>query len=108
MSDTDSRVDGGVEFAPTNYGFSIGTWLGLDQQTALGGDGAFGYNSGYGLEAITDGTSNTLCAAEVKTFVPALLDGNNPWPRSRRPPTLLRRSSRTAAPSTPTTATRNG
>jgi prepilin-type N-terminal cleavage/methylation domain-containing protein len=81
-----TRFDSGVEFAPTNYGISIGTWLGLDQQTGQGGDGAFGYNTTYGFEAITDGLSNTLCAAEVKTFTPALLDGGNPSAPFTPPP----------------------
>ncbi len=80
------RTDGGVEFYPTNYGFSIGTWLGLDQQTALGGDGAFGYNSGYSFGGITDGLSNTIGAAEVKSFTAALLDGGNPSAPFTPPP----------------------
>lgn len=81
-----TRNDGGVDFYPTNYGFSIGTWLGLDQQTALGGDGAFGYNFGFGFAAITDGQSNTLCAADVKSYTAALLDGGNPAANFTPPP----------------------
>lgn len=81
-----TRIDGGVEFYPTNYGFSIGTWLGLDQQTAQGGDGAFGYNLGHGFGGIPDGTSNTIGAAEVKAFTPALLDGGNPAAPFTPPP----------------------
>ena len=82
----DTRVDGGVEFYPTNYGFNIGTWLGLDLQTVKGGDGAFGYNMTHTFLAITDGLSNTLCAADVKSFTPALLDGNNPSAPNTPPP----------------------
>ncbi len=74
----ETRVDGGVEFYPTNYGFCIGTWLGLDRQTARGGDGAFGYNMRHSFAAITDGLSNTVCAADVKTFTPGLMDGGQP------------------------------
>ncbi|MCU0705675.1 MAG: DUF1559 domain-containing protein [Fimbriiglobus sp.] len=81
-----TRLDGGVEFAPTNYGFNIGTWLGLDQTTARGGDGAFGYNLTQPLGAITDGLSNTLAAADVKSFTPALLDGGNPAAMNVPPP----------------------
>jgi prepilin-type N-terminal cleavage/methylation domain-containing protein/prepilin-type processing-associated H-X9-DG protein len=81
-----TRMDAGVEFYGTNYGFSIGTWLGLDRQTARGGDGAFGYNLGHSLAAITDGLSNTVGAAEVKTFVPALLDGGRPSATFTPPP----------------------
>ena len=81
------RIDGGIEFAPTNYGFNIGTWLGLDQQTGKGGDGAFGYNMRHSFAAITDGLSNTLCAADVKSFTPALLDGGQPAAPFTAPPT---------------------
>jgi prepilin-type N-terminal cleavage/methylation domain-containing protein len=81
-----TRFDGGVEFYGTNYGFGIGTWLGLDQQTGTGGAGAFGYNLRHPFAAITDGLSNTLAAADVKTFVPALLDSNNPTAPFTPPP----------------------
>jgi prepilin-type N-terminal cleavage/methylation domain-containing protein/prepilin-type processing-associated H-X9-DG protein len=81
-----TRFDGGIEFAPTNYGFNIGTWLGLDQLTARGGDGAFGYNMTHNFSAITDGLSTTLCAADVKSFTPALLDGGNPAAPFTPPP----------------------
>lgn len=82
----ETRMDGGIEFYPTNYGFSIGTWLGLDQQTAQGGDGAFGYNMRHNFAAITDGLSNTLAAADVKSFNPALLDGGQPAAAFTPPP----------------------
>jgi prepilin-type N-terminal cleavage/methylation domain-containing protein/prepilin-type processing-associated H-X9-DG protein len=81
-----TRFDGGVEFSPTNYGFSIGTWLGLDQRNARGGDGAFGYNLRHPFDAIVDGLSCTLAAADVKSFVPALLDGGNPSALNTPPP----------------------
>jgi prepilin-type N-terminal cleavage/methylation domain-containing protein/prepilin-type processing-associated H-X9-DG protein len=81
-----TRVDGGVEFYPTSYGFCIGTWLGLDQTTAQGGDGPFGYNYRHPFGAITDGLSNTLCAADVKSFTPALLDGGQPAAPNTPPP----------------------
>jgi prepilin-type N-terminal cleavage/methylation domain-containing protein/prepilin-type processing-associated H-X9-DG protein len=81
-----TRMDGGIEFYPTNYGFNIGTWLGLDQLTARGGDGAFGYNMRHSFAAISDGLSNTLAAAEVKSFTPALLDGGNPSTDNAPPP----------------------
>ena len=81
-----TRFDGGVEFYPTSYGFSIGTWLGLDQQTARGGDGAFGYNLRHPFAAIEDGLSNTVGAADVKAFTPALLDGGQPAAAYTPPP----------------------
>ncbi len=82
----ETRMDGGIEFYPTSYGFSIGTWLGLDQQTARGGDGAFGYNMRHNFAAVTDGLSNTLAATDVKAFTPALLDGNQPAAVDTPPP----------------------
>ncbi|MBX3421547.1 MAG: DUF1559 domain-containing protein [Pirellulaceae bacterium] len=81
-----TRMDGGVEFYPTNYGFGIGTWLGLDTQTGQGGDGAFGYNMTHSFAAIIDGLSNTVCAADVKSFTPALLDGGSPGSPFTPPP----------------------
>lgn len=81
-----TRVDSGTEFYPTNYGFNIGTWLGLDQQTLQGGDGAFGYNMRHSFAAIVDGLSNTLAATDVKSFTPALLDGGQPSTPFTSPP----------------------
>jgi prepilin-type N-terminal cleavage/methylation domain-containing protein len=81
-----TRFDGGVEFYPTNYGFSIGTWLGIDQQTGGAGDGAFGVNQGHRLADIRDGLSQTLAAADVKSFGPALLDGGRPVGPDAPPP----------------------
>ncbi len=73
-----TRMESGVEFYPTNYGFSIGNWLGIDQLTNEPGDGAFCVNITLPLSAFTDGLSNTLCAAEVKSFQTALVDGGQP------------------------------
>lgn len=82
----ETRMDGGIEFYPTSYGFNIGTWLGLDLKTARGGDGAFGYNMRHSFASITDGLSNTLAAADVKSFTPALLDGGQPAAPNTPPP----------------------
>jgi prepilin-type N-terminal cleavage/methylation domain-containing protein len=73
-----TRWDGGVEFYPNNYGFCIGTWLGIDQQKGQAVDGAFGVNQSRNFSEIVDGLSNTLAAAEVKSFVSSLLDGGQP------------------------------
>lgn len=81
-----TRFDGGIEFYPTNYGFCIGTWLGIDQLTGEAGDGAFGVNQARRWADITDGLSCTLAAAEVKSFVPALLDGGRPIGPHSPPP----------------------
>jgi prepilin-type N-terminal cleavage/methylation domain-containing protein/prepilin-type processing-associated H-X9-DG protein len=81
-----TRPDNGIEFYPTNYGFNIGTWLAIDQQTGQAGDGAFGVNQQHRLSEIRDGLSNTLAAAEVKSFVPVLLDGGQPAAPFTPPP----------------------
>jgi prepilin-type N-terminal cleavage/methylation domain-containing protein len=81
-----TRWDGGVEFYPNNYGFCIGTWLGIDQQTGQAADGAFGVNQSRNFSEIIDGLSNTLAAAEVKSFVPSLLDGGQPVGPDAPPP----------------------
>jgi prepilin-type N-terminal cleavage/methylation domain-containing protein len=73
-----ARFENGLEFQPSNYGFSIGTWLGIDQSTGEAGDGAFGVNMSYRFSAFTDGLSHTLCASEVKSFQAALVDGGQP------------------------------
>lgn len=80
------RVDGGIAFSPTNYGFSIGTWLAIDQQTGTAGDGAFGVNERRTFDSITDGLSNTIGMAEVKSFWPALMDGGQPAGPDAPPP----------------------
>jgi type II secretory pathway pseudopilin PulG len=52
----------------TNYTFNMGTWFVFDPLTNEGGDGAFFPNSNLPLAHFTDGTSNTLLAAEVKAW----------------------------------------
>lgn len=81
-----TRLDNGIEFYPTNYGFNIGTWLAIDQQTGSAGDGTFGMNQKHRLAEIRDGLSNTLAAAELKSFTPALLDGGQPATAFAPPP----------------------
>ncbi len=53
---------------PTTYGFNFGTWFVFDPTQNTGGNGAFYPNSRLSLGAFTDGTSNTLLAAEVKAY----------------------------------------
>jgi competence protein ComGC len=61
---------GAAHTYPLCYGFNFGTWLVWDPATGRGGDGPFHPNARYGPTAITDGTSNTLMAADVKAFTP--------------------------------------
>ncbi len=55
---------------PTTYGFNFGSWFVFNPTTGQGGDGAFYPNSNLTDASFTDGTSNTLLAAEVKAWTP--------------------------------------
>lgn len=61
-------------YFPPNYAFNAGTWkvfTPLSANLADGGtpgDGAFGPNARFTMANFTDGTSNTLCFSEVKTY----------------------------------------
>jgi prepilin-type N-terminal cleavage/methylation domain-containing protein len=63
---------------PTSYGFNMGTWFVFNPQTQQGGDGAFYPNSHLTMAAFTDGTSNTLLAAEVKAWQHYTRNGGPP------------------------------
>ncbi len=60
---------------PTSYGFCMGTWFVFDPQTGRYGDGPFMPNTRFRLTSITDGTSNTLMAADVKAWTPTRRSG---------------------------------
>ena len=53
---------------PTSYGFNLGRWFVYDPTTRRGGDGMFYPNSFLTFASVTDGTSSTLLAAEVKAW----------------------------------------
>jgi prepilin-type N-terminal cleavage/methylation domain-containing protein len=59
---------GKVLLYSTTYGFNLGTWFVYDPVKILGGDGVFYPNSFLPLARVTDGTSRTLLAAEVKAW----------------------------------------
>lgn len=63
---------------PVNYGFNYGTWFVYDPRSGQGSDGVFYPNSSTGPHSITDGTSNTLACAEVKTYQPYFKNTVNP------------------------------
>ena len=67
--------NGRVTLFPTNYGFNFGTWFVYNPITGEGGDGAFYPNSKLRMAAFTDGTSNSLMAAEVKAWTPYRRNG---------------------------------
>ncbi len=53
---------------PANYAVNMGTWKIWNPRNGTGGDGAFHPNSRFTTAHFTDGTSNTLMAAEVKAY----------------------------------------
>lgn len=79
---------------PTTYGFNFGTWFVYDPTTGEGGRGSFFPNSSLNTAAFIDGTSNTLCAAEVRAWTPYLRNGGPPSPNM---PTTLSAATAVAA-----------
>lgn len=65
---------------PVNYGFNFGSWFVFDPKSGSYGDGCFHVNTAVRPALITDGLSNTLCAAEVKTFQSNFWNSANPGP----------------------------
>jgi len=63
---------------PLNYLVNVGSWFIYDPNTGTTGDGVFQMNRQVRIASITDGTSNTLCMSEGKTFTPILRDGGVP------------------------------
>lgn len=60
---------------PITYGFNGGTWNVWSNSTFRAGNGAFAPNASFGMESITDGTTNTVAFSEVKAYTPYLRDG---------------------------------
>ena len=69
---------------PQNYGFNMGTWLVYDPVSGRRGDGPFYVNSKTPISNVKDGTSNSLCAAEVKAFTSYIRNTSDP---GSEPPT---------------------
>jgi len=59
---------------PLSYGVNMGVWFVYDGNRNAGGDGVFAPNSFRSQGDILDGTSTTLCAAEVKAYSPYYRD----------------------------------
>ena len=75
------RVKNSAPFIyPHNYGFNFGTWLVWNPASDSGGDGSFFVNSRLRPRDFSDGTSSTLCAAEVKAFTPYGRNTSDPGP----------------------------
>ncbi|MDB4786586.1 DUF1559 domain-containing protein [Planctomycetaceae bacterium] len=66
---------GKVNLRPTTYGFNYGTWFVFDPTTGRGGNGLFYPNAKLSFRDATDGSSNTLLAAEVKAWTPYTRNG---------------------------------
>jgi len=71
------RPDGTFIHYPLNYAINAGSWAIFNPPVGLG-DGVFVVNRATRIADIADGTSNTLCLAEVKAFTPYLRDGGVP------------------------------
>ena len=73
------RTQGGLPYVrPITYGFNMGTWLVYDPVTGAVGNGAFGVNSKFRPANFIDGLSQTMAAAEVKTYQPYLRNTSDP------------------------------
>jgi prepilin-type N-terminal cleavage/methylation domain-containing protein/prepilin-type processing-associated H-X9-DG protein len=72
------KPDGSPHTYPLNYGFNFGTWFVYDPATGRGSDGCFFPNARLRNANIHDGHSNTLMAAEFKTFTPYARNGGSP------------------------------
>jgi len=66
---------GKVNLWPTTYGFNYGTWFVFDPISGRGGNGMFYPNAKLSFRDATDGSSNTLLAAEVKAWTPYTRNG---------------------------------
>jgi len=69
---------GKVTLYPTNYGFNYGSWFVFDPSKGRGGNGVFAPNAKIRMRDITDGSTNTLLAAEVKAWTPYRRNGGPP------------------------------
>ena len=61
-------LDGAPYVYSTSYGVNMGTWFIYDPVTGQSGDGAFRVSNRTRSSDFVDGLSNTLCAADVKSF----------------------------------------
>ncbi|MFK7768647.1 MAG: DUF1559 domain-containing protein [Mariniblastus sp.] len=62
------QKDGRPYVHSTSYGFNMGTWFIYDPRTGAAGDGAFRVSQPTVHATFSDGLSNTLAAADVKSF----------------------------------------
>lgn len=72
---------------PSSYAANYGTWFAWNPNTGDTGDGAFGVNSRFSAADFSDGLSNSLGIAEVKTYQALLHDSGTPNSLNAPPPT---------------------
>ncbi len=84
---TSLTVSGANSYAPTSYGANAGTWFIWDPNTNTCSNGAFMVNRSTRIADFTDGLSNTIGMAEVKTAWGVLRNGLNPNTLNSPPPT---------------------
>ena len=72
------RVTANITYYPNNYSFAQGTWFIYDPISGQIGDGAFAPNFRAKPGVITDGTSNTRGATEIKASQPNVWDSQIP------------------------------
>lgn len=70
----DSKMGDVGPIYPTNYGWCMGDWYSWGGFSGVGNRSAFGPNRSRRLAEFTDGLSNTLVAAEVKTYTSYVRD----------------------------------
>jgi prepilin-type N-terminal cleavage/methylation domain-containing protein len=84
------RTNNGTAYVyPQTYGFNFGTWFVYDPRDGRGGDGMFFPNSRLSIGSIQDGTSHTLCAAEVRAFTPYVRNTPDPGPNPPASPAAV-------------------
>ncbi|MCA9091906.1 MAG: DUF1559 domain-containing protein [Planctomycetaceae bacterium] len=74
---------------PLNYAANLGTFFVYDPANGRYGDGSFGPNASPGSSQFTDGMSNTLCMAEVKSYTPYARNAASPMAANVAPPADL-------------------
>ena len=76
---------------PVTYGFNMGSWLIYDPINGTPGDGPFYVNSRVRPMFVRDGTSNTLCATEVKAFTSYIRNTTDPGSTPAKRPRVFQR-----------------
>ncbi len=71
---TEPKVGDSGLIYPTNYGWCMGDWYVWGGFSSVANRSAFGPNRSRRLADFTDGTSNTMVAAEVKTYTAYVRD----------------------------------